>query len=88
MIRKAVLGAAIVLSGCAGTRFDWDDAARVHEGMTEPQVIAVLGKPYSRAQSGNRVVLMWSYASAFGSGRAVSYTLVNGRVVGMSEAGR
>jgi len=79
----------IAIAGCAGTPFKWDDASKVRNGMTEAEVTAILGKPYSRTQSGSRSVLTWSYADSFGStAKAVSFVFADGRVTGASSVGR
>jgi outer membrane protein assembly factor BamE (lipoprotein component of BamABCDE complex) len=82
----AILLAALV--GCAGTSFRWEDTAKIHDGMTESEVVAILGKPYARSQSGSITVLTWSYASAFGSARAVAYQLKDGKVFGSTTVGK
>lgn len=70
------------LIGCAGTNFNWEDAARVHDGMNEAEVVAILGPPYQRVQAPGLTVVTWSFASGFGGAKAVSYRLVNGKVAG------
>lgn len=85
------VGAAILciaLAGCAGTQFEWENADKVHDGMTEGQIIALLGKPYSRAVNGRVTLLTYSYASSFGGAKAVSYRLLDGRVVGQATVGK
>jgi hypothetical protein len=78
----------LCLCGCAGTNFNWDDTAKIQNGMTEPEVVAILGKPYSRAESSKATVLTYSYATAFGGARAVSYRLIDGRVTGAATVGK
>lgn len=57
--------------------------------MTEAEVIAILGRPYSRVQSnGQTTVMVWSFAVAFGGARAASYRFVDGRVAGSTTIGR
>src|SRR5688572_17277184 len=70
---------ACILTACAGTPFSWEDTAKIHNGMTEADVVAILGEPRTRAQSGNVVILTWAFGTPAG-GRAVAYRLVNGRV--------
>jgi len=79
-IAAAVL---VLVTACAGTPFNWEDTAKIKDGMSEPEVVSILGRPYSRTQSGNRSTLVWSYAQGFGGGaKAVAYRFVDGRVVG------
>ncbi|ATG73660.1 hypothetical protein AN401_07150 [Zobellella denitrificans] len=79
---------ALLLAGCAGTHFRWEDTERVQTGMTEAEVVSILGKPHARSQRGNISVLSWSYASAFGPARAVSYQFVDGRAAGITTVGK
>jgi hypothetical protein len=53
--------------------------------MTEAEVVAILGKPYSRSESGDRAILIWSYTSTVGGSNAVAYRFLNGRVVGNNK---
>jgi hypothetical protein len=87
---KALIVASLclALAGCAGTPFEWEDTAKIHDGMTEDQVVAVLGKPYARAVNGRVTVLTYSYATGFGGAKAVSYRLVDGKVAGTATVGK
>lgn len=88
MTRRAALG-LLLLAGCAGTPFRWQDVDRVHDGMSEPQVVAILGPPDSRSQVGNRLALVWVHVNPITTRiRSVGFTLVDGRVVGAITSGR
>ncbi len=76
-----VVAVMTAVSGCAGTNFRWEDTEKVKQGMTEEEVIAILGKPYSRVQFENRTRLVWTYATLIGGARAVAYTFVDGKMV-------
>ncbi len=83
------VAAVATLAGCAaGTPFKWEDTAKIHNGMTEDEVVGILGKPYSRSQTGNVLVETWSTASAFGGARAVSYRFVDDKVVSTTTMGQ
>lgn len=69
------------LAACAGTHFRWEDTERIKPGMSEAEVISVLGEPYSKTQSGQTKILTWSYAAGFGGAKAVSYRLVDDKVI-------
>ena len=71
--------AAVLLAACAGTPFSWEDTARIQNGMTEADVVTILGNPRTRAQSGNVVILTWAFGTPAGA-KAVAYRLVDGRV--------
>ena len=88
MRRFVSVAATIFLLGCAGTPFEWTDTTKIRNGMTEAEVTAILGKPYSRSQSGNQAILTWSYASIGSPAKAVSYAFRDGRVVGLTTVGK
>src|SRR5690606_36989807 len=72
MTRIAAALLVLALAGCAGTDFRWEDTEKVHDGMTEAEIIAILGAPYQRVQAaGGMTVLTWSYATALGGHKAV-----------------
>ncbi len=89
-IHARALSVALILAlcACAGTNFDWKDTERIKPGMTEAEVTAILGRPYSKTQSGNMTILTWSYATGFGGAKAVSYRLVNGKVAGSTTVNK
>ena len=64
----------------SGTPFSWADADKVENGMTEADVVAILGKPFSRRESGGDAILIWSYTVGEASS-AVAYRFLNGRVI-------
>lgn len=78
---KAAFLLVLILSGCAGTNFTWDDAYKVQPGMTEAEVIKILGQPYQKLLKGNQTLLTWSFANGMtGKTKAVSFVLVDGKV--------
>lgn len=87
-IVMAMLPLMLWAAGCAGTPFKWEDTEKVRDGMTEQEVVAILGQPYSRTQSGKTRILTWSYSAAFSETRAVSYAFVDGRVTGAPKPKR
>jgi outer membrane protein assembly factor BamE (lipoprotein component of BamABCDE complex) len=42
---------AIALTACAGTYFRWEDARKIQQGMTEQQVLALMGNPAAVASA-------------------------------------
>lgn len=72
---------AVFLTGCAGTKFSYDQARKVQVGMTEAEVTQLMGRPYSVTSRGNEQMWVWSHAKAFSGARAVSFKFSNGRVV-------
>jgi outer membrane protein assembly factor BamE (lipoprotein component of BamABCDE complex) len=84
----AYVALSLILVACgAGTPFSWEDTAKVKPGMTEAEVIAIMGKPYSRSASGTQSTLIWNYASHDGS-KAVALKFENGRLVGNDKTGK
>jgi SmpA / OmlA family len=80
--------ACAALASCAGTPFKWEDTEKVHVGMSEDEVVAILGKPHSRSASGRLVICTWSFATAFGGARAVSYSFRDGKLAGTTTLGK
>lgn len=81
-MRLAALAFALVLSACAtANNYQWEDSAKVHAGMTEAELMAILGTPQERAQDGNLAVWTWTFNSASHGTRIVTFRLLNGKVV-------
>lgn len=81
------LAAALALSSaCAGTQFSYAQARRVEVGMTEAQLAARMGRPYSVVSRPEGQLWIWSHANGFsGSSKAVSFLLKDGVVVQVPE---
>lgn len=80
-MRFALVLAVGILAGCAGTNFSFDAARTVKLGMTEQEVTQRLGAPYMVQAAGPEQVWVWSYASAFGGVKTVSFRFKDGQVV-------
>ena len=81
-IKKSILILGIaIIAACAETRFNWEDPDLIHPGMTEAEVIAIIGEPYSRKSEGEKTRLTWSYATGGGFANAVSHLFEDGVVV-------
>lgn len=72
---------AVVLSSCAGSSFNWDQARSIKTGMTEAQLVDVMGKPYMVTARGDSQIWVYSHANAFAGAKSVSFILKDGRVV-------
>ncbi|QPG62056.1 outer membrane protein assembly factor BamE [Pseudomonas sp. BIGb0427] len=78
----AVAALAAVLGGCAGTNFTYDQARQVKVGMTEDQVVELMGPPYSVVSRADGQMWIWSHANGMsGSSRVVSFRMIDGKVV-------
>lgn len=80
-MRALIAAAAIAaLMGCAGTNFSYDKARQVEVGMTEAELIGLMGSPYSVTSRSGSQLWIWSHANVFGSARTVSFEIKDGRV--------
>ena len=78
----ALVISAILLAGCAGTNFSWDNARQIKQGMNEQEVLTLLGKPNLTKSSPEGLVYVWSFANGLtGSVRTVSVVMKDGVVV-------
>lgn len=88
ILSVSLIVTSAVMASCAGTPFKWEDTEKIHVGMSEDEVIAILGKPHSRTASNRLVICTWSFATAFGGARAVSYSFRDGKLVGTTTMGK
>lgn len=76
----AVLAVAL-LAGCAGTDFDWASARRIKVGMTERELVELMGPPYMVRSGPDGQTWVWSHASLVsGQTRSVAVSLKDGAV--------
>lgn len=69
-----------LVAGCAGTQFEWATARQIKAGMTENEVIALMGPPYLVKSQGGTITWVWSYADAFSGSKSVSVVFKDGKV--------
>ena len=81
----AVVIACGLVSGCAGTHFDWNDARKLKPGMTQAEVTEIMGRPYSVRSAEGQIIWVWSWANGFGSHKAMSVTFADGKLVKVPE---
>lgn len=93
MQKLGMVVVCVTLAGCAssGTKFEWANASKVQVGMTEADLIAVMGgRPNAVTTRGNVQSWTWIYVSAnpleIGS-RRVSFGLTDGRVSAVPNLG-
>ncbi len=73
---------AVVVSACAGSNFDWDKARQVKAGMSEQEVVALLGPPNAVRAAGSDVTWAWVHVNGMtATTRTVSVVFRDGRVV-------
>jgi hypothetical protein len=80
MKKIAMLGAAMLMAGCVsvGTNYDVNALSQLKPGMSQADVIGLLGKPNSQAKlPDGKTVLGWvrSTGTAFGGASARSVSL-------------
>lgn len=78
--------AVLVLTACAGSgSINWNDARKIKVGMTEKEVIEVMGSPYQAQVVGNDGVYRWVWVDVNlmrgGGAQKMSAELKNGVVV-------
>ncbi|TWI52985.1 Beta-barrel assembly machine subunit BamE [Pseudomonas duriflava] len=77
----AAVALAGAISGCAGTSFDYSQARQVKVGMTEAEVVQIMGRPYSVVSRGDEQMWVWSHANVFAGSKAVSFKMKGGKVI-------
>lgn len=86
MKRILIIGLAIyLLAGCAsaGRNFSFSEARKIQAGMSEQDVIRLLGPPSMVTTKGDTQVWVWSYATAGAlsvRSKSVSAVFQNGAV--------
>ena len=88
IMRLATVTLTLALAACAAAGPRLEDVNKVHHGMSEAEVMAILGTPFERAQSGNLATLTWNVDISFGGTRRVAFRLLDGRVVERVPSGQ
>jgi hypothetical protein len=71
----------LVLAGCAGTNFSYQRASKVTVGMSESEVVSLMGRPYQVISMPDSERWIWSHANGFsGSAKAMSMEFRGGHV--------
>lgn len=82
LFRALLLTSMAMLASCAGTDFSYDEARKVQIGMTEDQVVQLMGPPYSVVSRADGQMWVWSHANGMtGASRVVSFKMKDGKVV-------
>jgi outer membrane protein assembly factor BamE (lipoprotein component of BamABCDE complex) len=77
-----VLLSTALCAACAGSGFQWDKARQIETGMTQDQVLALMGPPSDVRTQTYGVAWTWAYLNPReGSARVVSVAFREGRVV-------
>jgi len=70
----------LLIAGCIGTNFSFDNARRIHIGMTSEEVQRIMGKPFMVSTTATNEIWVYSYASGFGAVKSVSYMFDRNKV--------
>lgn len=76
----AIVG-AILISGCAGTPFEWDAARKIKAGMTINEVTELVGTPNNIRTQGDAVRYVWVYVNSFQGSRTLVVEFKDGKVI-------
>lgn len=71
----------LVLTGCVGTNFTWQQASQVKVGMTDGEVLQIMGKPYLFNSFSNRVEWIYAWGSLSGQSRSVIFNFDTNGIV-------
>lgn len=75
----------IIIHGCAGTSFKWDDARKIKEGMTTDQLTRLMGQPYVvRVDEEGKQLWQWVYVDLYsvaGGTRTLNISMRDGKVI-------
>jgi outer membrane protein assembly factor BamE (lipoprotein component of BamABCDE complex) len=71
----------LVLIGCMGSYFKFDQVRQVTTGMTEDEVVKIMGKPMMVTASEGQVKWIYAYGTGLGTGASCSFVFSNKVVV-------
>lgn len=75
----------LILAACAGTNFKWDQARQIKPGMSDTELVKLMGPPYMvRVGANGEQLYQWVYADLYGiSGgtRVLNVSLKENKVV-------
>lgn len=68
---KTIILAILLLTGCAGTPFKWNDARKITPGMTTTEVTKLIGTPNNVTSRDGILIYVWVYVDAFMGSRTL-----------------
>ncbi|WP_315400231.1 hypothetical protein [Neisseria sicca] len=82
-MKKLFLAAlvSVTLAGCFGNNFSWTNARQIRQGMSEREVIALMGKPIRIQPSPIGLVYIWGHLNAVTGSVKTTSVIVNDGVV-------
>ena len=78
-MKKLFLAAlvSVTLAGCFGNNFSWTNARQIRQGMSEREVIALMGKPTRIQPSPIGLVYIWGHLNAVTGSVKTTSVIVN-----------
>lgn len=73
--------AAMLISACAGTPFEWDAARKIKSGMAINEVTSLVGTPNNVRAQGDTVRYVWVYVDSFHGSRTLAVEFKDGKVI-------
>ncbi len=82
-MKKLFLAAlvSVTLAGCFGNNFSWTNAHQIRQGMSEREVIALMGKPTRIQPSPIGLVYIWGHLNAVTGSVKTTSVIVNDGIV-------
>ena len=78
----ALVLAASLMAGCAGTAFKWDDARKISPGMTTAEVTNLMGQPNTVRSVGDVLIYVWVHVNMLnGTTRTLRVDFKDGKVI-------
>lgn len=80
---KKILVVALIglLTACAGNNFNWDSARQIKEGMSEAEMLTLMGNPNAVKSDANGLIYVWTHVNGLtGSVKTVSAVVKDGKV--------
>lgn len=65
----------LILIGCAGKNFTWEQAKQIKVGMSEAELIALMGEPSLVRTQPDGILYVWSYADTFNGAKSIAIPL-------------
>jgi outer membrane protein assembly factor BamE (lipoprotein component of BamABCDE complex) len=82
MKKIATLCVLFLLSACAGTPINWDNARLLKVGMTENEVTSQMGKPYMvSSRSDGTQIWVYTFVAGLGGSETLSLTMKDGKAI-------
>ena len=75
----------LIVSGCVGNYFRFEEVRKVRVGMTEAEVVSIMGKPNVVNSAAGNVKWVYAYGTGLGTGGSCSFVFSNKVVVAVPQ---